>query len=145
MVRAATEGAVDFSTFDPNNKYCWRKLQFVLKELHSKDLKKTAELQHDHWTTLLSVDALEEEQWEEARVNAYNSMSTLMTLYFPWLEDHLETTATTGAAGLEAEFRELYGYPGEERYEQMLKESAEAWRKINQQWRQDGKLQEGDD
>lgn len=143
MVRAATTGAIDFAKFDPRNKFWWRKLDLVLHELHQEDLKKTTGVQHQHWLSTTLVQGLSAEQRAEARVNAENYLVQYLGLHFPWLKERLKLQQNPTEAAV-AEYREMYGYPGEERYEKMLQEQLAQWKKIGEGWKKRGLTDEPD-
>jgi len=132
MVRAATTGAIDFTRFDSNDKWWWQKLKFVLEDLYNHDLKSTATLRHRHWSTILLADGLAPEAREAARVNIGETLIEVLSLYQPWLKEAFNKSETED---FETSYRNIHGYPGEERYEKMLAENAEAWRKINASWK----------
>lgn len=143
MVRAQVTGAIDFERFDPNDKWWWRKLTFILKELDTQDSKDIAKINHHHWTAMATVPDLDPEQWEEAKLNASEYLAEVTGLYYPWMKEELSERRNSRDDAVE-EFREIWGYPGEPQYEQMLLDNAETWRKIKSGWRAQGNLQEGE-
>lgn len=143
MVRAATTGAIDFAQFDPRNKTWWRRLDLILNELHREDLKTTSKIQHRHWLATALIPGLTPEQRADGRVNAENYLTQLTGLYFPWLKETLKKQSNPQESAVEA-FREMYGYPGEERYEKMLQDQLAAWKKIGENWKKRGLTDEPD-
>lgn len=144
MVRAATIGAIDFAKFDPRDRREWQRLDLILQELHRQDRKEVTKAKHLHWSNLLTVPGLNDETWEDAKNKNAEYLSEIISLYYPWLRDEMASQGGGRDAAL-AEFREIYGYPGDPQYEEMLQQQAEAWRKIHAKWRQAGHLQEGDE
>lgn len=142
MVRASTTGAINFAQFDPRNKFWWRRLDLILAELHREDLKKVATIQHQHWLGM-SVAATTPELRAEARGNAASYMTDIVGHYFPWMKGELAKIKNPTDSAME-EFRDMYGYPGEERYEKMLQEQLDQWKQIGEKWKKQGLTDEPD-
>jgi len=132
MVRAATAGMIDFTRFDPWDMWWWKKLKWTITELEAQQSREVALAQHNHWVTIASHSNLVEESFEKAKVNATTSFNQLLKLTYPWLADRIgeDGTKTDREEAVEA-YHEIFGRPGEERYEQMVDQLAKSMRKLS--------------
>lgn len=125
MVRAATLGAIDFSQFDPLDAWWWRKLHWITEELAAADVRAVTVAQHQHWLASLSNSLLKPEAYGEHRANANNAIIDLMKLAYPWMADQFgDAAGKTARDSFVEQYHELHGRPGEERYEEMLRQLA---------------------
>lgn len=126
MVRASAAGAIDFARADLEDNWWWRTLQWTLTEFHRKEKRELLAIQHNHWITAFTNTRLEQPARETSLKNAQEALDDLFHEYYPWLA-HEKTTAADATVDT---FREMYGYPGEERYEMMLQELQAAGEEI---------------
>ncbi len=121
MTRAATRGLIDFSRFDPWDLWWWKKLRWTINELEMDQTREVVTAQHNHWVTIASHSRLTNESFETAKTNATESFNRLLKLTYPWLADKIgeDAGATDRDAAIDA-YHEIYGRPGEPRYEEMV-------------------------
>ena len=127
MVRAANQGVLDYSKFDPFNPWWWKRFYWLLGELRAQQHRETTIASHLHWVTLASHSNLTPESFETAKKNAGDYLRELLHAYYPWVEIKSEKT---DQASLEQEFRDAYGYPGDPRYEKMVADAKRVLRKL---------------
>lgn len=122
MVRAATLGMIDFSEFDPWDRWWWRKTRWVLRELEREQTREVLMTQHNHWITLASHSNLTEESFDNVQTNAKAALNRLLKATYPWLADQIgEEGLQTQRDQAISDYRERFGVPGEARYDEMVK------------------------
>lgn len=121
MVRAATSGMIDFGTFDPRDKWCWKRLNWVLAELETQQTLRIAEIEHRHWVTLAASNRLTNESFDNVKTHATAAMNRVLKATYPWNADKI------GEAGLQTEredavktYQAVFGKPGDPRYEALI-------------------------
>lgn len=141
MVRAAAAGAIDFARADPRDKWWWRKLRWITEEIENTAFQQAYEAQHRHWVTVFSNSALKEESFNDSQSQAQEALGSFLAALLPWQAENFRKAAQAGSSDeLLAEFRELYGYPGDPRYEEMLAETMAAFKRL-----EDGDYDEDDE
>lgn len=130
MVRASATGAIDFARSDLKNKLWWRKLRWTLSALSKEDDYRLLEAQHLHWVTIFSNSDLDDDSFERSKANAQDNLNKLIALRYPQYAEQLrkQTFANTREGALAA-YREKFGYPGDPRYEAMVKRTMEAFQR----------------
>jgi len=128
MAQAAVTGAMDFARMDPRDKWWWRKLRWVLELINRRNVAQMLEVQHRHWVTLFSNASLDDSSFSSTKEQAQGALNRLMHTIFPWIEE--DAVQASGAESIVSEFRELYGYPGDPRYEQMLADMMAAFKQL---------------
>lgn len=131
MVQAAVTGAMDFTRMDPRDRWWWRKLRWTLHAVNRRNLIEALETQHHHWITLFSNSSLTADSFSDTKGRAYDILNRILKARYPWAGDTV-TVATNTQEGLVKQFRELYGYPGEERYETMLTNMMDAFKRLEE-------------
>jgi len=121
MVRAATSGAIDFAQFDPMDSWWWKRLTWTLDEIEGVSERKALSAQHRHYCAAISHGNLEPESFDEVKALSRAALNNYLKSIYPWLADQLgESTVQTDRELAVEQYHELFGYPGEERYEEML-------------------------
>ena len=121
MTRAATRGVIDFSQFDPWDAWWWKKLRWVLDEVEAEQNREVTRTQHNHWITLASHSRLTEESFEQIKINANEALQRFLKLSYPWLADKMtESSSQTNLDRMVEQHHEVFGKPGEARYEKMI-------------------------
>lgn len=130
MVRLATTGLFDFKMFDPWDAWCWRKLRWSLDELVVTQQKDVSQVQHNHWVTIASHGNLNDDSFELAKTNASAALNRILKAAYPWLADKIgKIGEQTETEELVQKYREIFGSPGEARYDKMIADALEAIRK----------------
>lgn len=88
------------------------------------------ETQHCHWVTLFANASLDRESFSNTKERAQEVLDKILKARFPWIADKF--TATGETESLVSEFREMYGYPGDPRYEAMLVDMMAAFKKLEE-------------
>jgi hypothetical protein len=131
MVQAAVTGALDFTRTDPKSRRWWQRLRWVLLTLHNKTKLEYYQAQHRHWVTEFANSSLDNGSFSATKAAADDYLNRITKLLLPWESDNLQQSG--GAENLVNEFREMYGYPGDPRYEQMLQETLAAFKQLSEQ------------
>lgn len=120
-MRATTAGSFDPSKFDPWDTWCWKKLRWTLEELESQHHRDAARVQHNHWVTLASHSRLAEESFDMAKTNAGTAFNRYLKATYPWLADEIGESGTHNEREhAVSEYHEIFGKPGEPKYEAMV-------------------------
>jgi len=125
MVHAAAEGMYDFSQFDPEDRWKVRKLEWIISHLQRQQDSKIAEITHQHWLArLLQVFiSAKAENGEDYRKSAVAAFRRVLRATLPWESDKIDALDTqTGIESVVDQYHQIYGRPGEERYERMVSE-----------------------
>lgn len=130
MVQAAASGAMDFARMNPRDKWWWRRLRWALYAVDRQNLLAGLETQHRHWATLFANASLDAESFSNTKERAQELLTKILKARFPWITDEFTTTGET--TSLVSEFREMYGYPGDPRYEAMLVDMMAAFKKLEE-------------
>ncbi len=140
MVRAATSGMIEFSNFDPWDVWWWRKLDWTLTELANQMDREVVTARHNHWVTMSSHGRLTQESFDEAKASAGKAFNRLLALTYPWDADKIGEEGTkTARDEAVSQYHEIFGRPGEERYEKMVDELYAAMKQGKQTARQKDK------
>jgi hypothetical protein len=135
MVRASVTGAIDFARSDLRAKGWWRKLRWTVDALQKEDDYKLLEAQHRHWVTIFANSSLDDEGFETAKAHSQDHLNKLIVARYPEYREQLEKAAFANTReGALAAYREKFGYPGDPRYEEMLKRTTEAFRKLKEKY-----------
>jgi hypothetical protein len=145
MIKAAATGAVDYSHADPQDKYWWRRLRWITDAMAAEDDYRLIEAQHRHWVTIFANGQLDANSFDNAKANAQHYLTQLIGFRYPEYAKKLEQEAFRGSReGALQAFREEFGYPGDPRYEKMLEETMEAFKKLAEEpdtdWADDNSL-----
>jgi hypothetical protein len=132
MVQASTSGAYDFHDFDPQNRWCWKRLRWVLARLDTDNQLQSLLLQHHHWVNIFTNSTLDETSFDTAKGNATELLREFLETRFPWDRDKYAGLAGGTLADAIDQFREAYGYPGDPRYEAMLADMMDAFKKLKE-------------
>lgn len=127
MVRAATRGVIDYSSFDPFDNWWWRRFDLLIREVDATQTREVTSLVHLHYVTLSSHGRLSPESFELVQNKANTALRDLLHGYYPWIEAP-ESVEQAGRDDIVKSMREQYGSPGEAKYEQTVKESMAAIR-----------------
>ncbi len=130
MVQAAASGAMDFARMDPRDRWWWRRLRWALYATNKQNLLAGLETQHRHWVTMFANASLDTESFTNARDQAQEILTKILKARFPWIADEFAATGETES--LISEFREMYGYPGDPRYEAMLADMMAAFKRLEE-------------
>jgi hypothetical protein len=123
MLRAAATGAINFAQFDPWDNWWWRRMRLIIAELGRQNNQESLTTQHQHYLAYLSNGQLSDDSWEAQKAAADETLNGLLRGYFPWRADEIGAAgAKTGRDHAVEQFYEIYGKPGEPRYEQMMAE-----------------------
>lgn len=123
MLRAATLGIIDFAQFDPSDNWWWRRLHLILDELGRQNQQEALTARQRHWLAHVSNPRLDDDSWENTRQHAREALNGLMQGYFPWRAKEIGEEGTKTARDHAVEqFHEMYGKPGEPKYEHMVAE-----------------------
>jgi hypothetical protein len=120
---------MDFTRTDPRDKWWWRKLRWTLETMNNQNLLGALETQHRHWVTLFANASLDGNSFSNTKEHAQEYLEKVLKTRFPWVKGAISTGAQSTEA-LVSEFRELYGYPGDPRYEQMLADMMAAFKRL---------------
>ena len=84
--------------------------------------------QHRHWVTMFANASLDSDSFANTKEQAQEILNNILNTLFPWAEEDL--TAENAKESLVSQFREMYGYPGDPRYETMLADMMAAFKKL---------------
>lgn len=132
MVQASVTGAIDFAQMQPRDTWWWRKLRWTLEAMTRENVIASLAAQHQHWVGIFSNAALDAESFTNAKENAQQLLRSLLQARAPWDKDAIASDIDT-ATDLVSDFREMYGYPGEPRYEKMLADMLAAFAKLRKE------------
>lgn len=135
MVKASATGAIDFANADLQDKYWWRKLRWTVQHLQEEEDYNITEARHRHWITACANSTLTDDSFATAKANAQEYLNKLITIRYPEYAEHLknQARAQTREGALEA-YREKFGYPGDPRYEAMVKRTMDAFKKLHEKY-----------
>lgn len=121
MVRASTSGMIDFRQFDPCDTWSWKRLHWILAELETQQTIDVCRVEHNHWITLASHSRLTPESFDTLKTNACAAFNKLLKATYPWQADKIGEVGTqTERDEAVKTYQEIYGKPGEARYEAMV-------------------------
>jgi hypothetical protein len=131
MRRAAVEGVVDYSKYDPDDPWWWHRHEVMLYEFEQKLLRDFHRVQHTHHVTLASGN-LTVEAIDQSIANARQTLNTWCKLQLPWEADQIgDAGAATTEEQLQKTYHELIGEPGTARYEEAMAELDKALRPMS--------------
>lgn len=87
MVRAAASGAIDFAQADPNDRWWWKRLNFILDEVGRRDRLEWLQANARHYAGLLANGKLENEAFQKTQEASMELVGSVYTLLFPWQSD----------------------------------------------------------
>lgn len=116
MARAVAQGRIRPGRADPNDPRFWRTLHWILDETSRENNLLVALARHQHWTSLAANSRLPAATFADASQNAMAAIQHVLRLAYPWLKDQLAQPQDSREA-LVDEFREVFGKPGEKKYE----------------------------
>jgi hypothetical protein len=83
MVQAAAEGVIDFAQADPRDNWWWRKVQLLIDQLESKNLRQLATLDVQKKAAQLSRP-ISSEDAAVVMEKLFESAELVQSLLFPW-------------------------------------------------------------
>ena len=119
MVELAYRGAIDFTTFDPQDYRSWLRLAFLREAEERRRAQELTQAQLLRSVVVASSSELTKESLESNLTASSDRLRQLVKLSYPW--QHFEdTTAAGGSDPLLAAYKAEFGQPGDERYDTMI-------------------------
>lgn len=94
-----------------------------MDELELQYAKEINTIQHHHWITLATRRDLDDTSFETVKTNASNSLNRILQATYPWLAEQIGKDEEKSARdSVINDYHEMFGRPGEARYEAMVDE-----------------------
>jgi len=121
MVRAAVSGAIDFDRFDSQDSWWQTRLNWVLHEISSQLSKESAVAQQTFWAAKISSGRFAADSLKAFSQHSLEALKDTLRELFPWHSDIFQQdTAKASTATAAEQHAEIFGRPGEARYEAMV-------------------------
>lgn len=131
MRRAAVEGVIDYSKYDPDDPWWWHRHRVMLYEFEQKLLRDFHRVQHMHHVTLATGN-LTAESIEQSIANARQALNAWWKLQLPWEADQIgDAGVLTTEEQLQQTYQNLVGEPGTAHYEEVMAELDKAIRPMS--------------
>lgn len=87
MVRAAATGAIDFSRADPNDRWWWKRTNFILDEVARRDRLEWLRANAQHYAGIMANSRLDNDSFQKTQEGSLELVNSVYKVLFPWQSD----------------------------------------------------------
>lgn len=120
MAELAFRGAINFETFDPLDSRSWLRLTFLMEAEERRRTQEYTTASLMRQSMVATVPRLTTESINESLEASADKLSQLLKLSYPW-QHFADANRKTAEEELLEAYRQEFGAPGEERYDDMVR------------------------